>query len=116
MQIIVKKYEHFNTSLPNWTTPKGVYVKSKDHYDRLCKESGMVPYEKIEYKSNRKEYTLSHKAKEIIKAASQVKDKKGNVKLGDRTIDAMKSIGAIRKISDWNKHLPSNYQKVGGFV
>ena len=48
MQIIVKKYEHFNRSLPNWNTPKGVYIKSKDDYDRKLKEAGMVSYEKMQ--------------------------------------------------------------------
>lgn len=117
MQIIVKNYEHFNRSLPNWDTPKGVYVKSKDHYDRLCKEAGMVSVDKFgQTGSSRKEYKLSNKAKEIIAAASQIKDKNGKVKLGDRTIEAMKEIGAIKPKADWSKHLPKNLQKVGGFA
>ena len=45
--IIVKNYEHFNRSLPNWDTPKGKYIKTKDQYDRAMKEAGMISYEEM---------------------------------------------------------------------
>jgi hypothetical protein len=115
--IIVKNYAHFNTALPNWNTPKGVYVKSKDHYDRLCKESGMVSYDKAKQqasKPTRKEYVLSGSAKEIIEAAKRSKDKKGNVKLSDRTIDAMVKLGAINKKIPSHVNIPSKTK--GGFA
>ena len=114
--IIIKNYEHFNKSLPNWNTPQGVHVKSKSHYDKLCKEAGMVSDEKAKEQNSgfgRKEYSLSNKAKAIISAARASKDKKGNVKLSDKTIDAMRSIGAIGKsIPDYIKP-PKNGK--GGF-
>lgn len=114
MQIIVKKYDHINSALPGWDTPKGKYIKSKDHYDRCLKEAGMVSYEKNNSGPKLKDYILSKKAKEIINTASNSKDKKGRVRLDDRTIDAMKDIGAIgRKISDKVK-LPNNVNN-GGF-
>lgn len=118
VQIIVKNYEHFNRSLPNWNTPKGVYVKSKDHYDRLCKESGMVSVDKFGETGSkaRKEYKLSDKSKAIIAAASQIKDKNGKIKLGDKAIKAMIEIGAIKPKADWSSHLPSSYKKEGGFA
>ena len=118
MQIIVKNYEHFNKSLPNWNSPKGVYVKSKDHYDKLCKEAGMVSVDKFGETGSRsrKDYVLSEKAQAIITAASQTKDKKGKVKLGDKAVKAMIDMGAIKPKADWNSYLPSNYQKAGGFA
>ena len=113
MQIIVKNYQHINSALPNWNTPKGVLVKSKDHYDKLCKEAGMVPYEKNNSGPKLKDYNLSSKAKAIIEAAKNAKDSKGRVKLSDRTVDALKDIGAIgKKIPDY-VNIPKS--KKGGF-
>lgn len=116
MQIIVKKYEHINSALPNWNTPRGVYVKNKDHYDRLCKEAGMVAVEDAGEVSQGKlkGYELSAKAKSIISAA-QAGSRNGKVKLSDKTIDAMKSIGALgKKVPSYMK-LPACYDK-GGFT
>lgn len=116
--IIVKSYAHHNKALPNWNTPKGVWVKSKDHYDRLCKEAGMISYDKaqeIASGSKRKDYKLSNQAKAIIEAARSAKDSKGNVKLGDRTVEAMVKIGAIGKKVPSYMQLPRAYQSVGGF-
>lgn len=111
MQIIVKNYSHYNSAL-------GTYVKSKDHYDTLMKKGNYIPYEQSidENKNNgNKPYITSKKALEIIKAAKCSKDKEGNVRLSDRTIDAMVSIGAMgKKIPEYMK-LPSNYTK-GGFA
>jgi hypothetical protein len=116
--IIVKSYAHVNKALPNWDTPQGRIVKSKDHYDRLMKENNMVSYETMMQQAENKKlkpYILSKKAQAIINHASNVKDKKGRVKLSDSAIDAMKEIGAIGKsIPDYMK-LPSAYQGKGGF-
>lgn len=115
-QIIVKNYSHINKAFPNWDTPHGKLVKNKDHYDRLMKENNMITYEEsVERSKNNgnKPYVTSQKAWDIIKSAKNSKDKNGNVKLSDRTIDAMKSIGAIgKKIPDYMK-LPSAYQPKG---
>lgn len=95
MQIIVKKYEHFNRSLPNWNTPKGVYIKSKDDYDRKLKEAGMVSYEKMQQtvESNRakldKPYTASPRALGIVREAIKNADKQGRTKLSGRAADAL---------------------------
>ena len=99
MNIIVKNYEHLNRSLPNWNTPKGVYVKNKDHYDRLMKESGMVSYEKMQDQASQKktkDYSMSKEGLEIIKTVKNSADRRGNVKLSDRTIDAMVKKGIIK--------------------
>lgn len=98
--IIVKNYNHVNKAFANWDTPDGKLVKSKDHYDRLVKEGGYVSYEESVEKSKNngnKPFVPTEKALAIIKAAKMTKDSKGNVKLSDRTIDAMKEIGAIGK-------------------
>lgn len=112
--IIIKNYEHINRSLPNWDTPHGVHVKNKDHYDRLMKENNMVSYETMQQQAQSKklkDYKLSKDAWEIIKTAQNSKDRKGNVKLSDRTISAMVKKGIIgKKIPDYMK-LPSAYTK-----
>ena len=104
MQIIVKKYEHFNRSLPNWDTPKGKYIKSQSHYKEELAKSGMKQTDTFGQvmEAPRKDYKLSEKAREIINTAKNSKDKRGNVKLSDRTIKAMTEIGAInKKIPDY---------------
>lgn len=116
--IVVKNYQHFNKSLPNWNTPQGVLVKSKDHYDRLCKEAGMVSYEKAKEMASgpkTKDYLLSKKAQSIIESARNSKDRNGRVKLSDKTVKAMAEIGAINKRVPSYMELPKAYQLKGGF-
>lgn len=111
MQIIVKKYEHYNRAL-------GTHVKSKDHYDRLMKQGNYVSYEENQGKvkdNGNKPYVLSQKGWDIINAAKRRKDKNGKVKLSDQTIDAMKEIGAIGKKVPSYMQLPSAYSGKGGF-
>ena len=111
MQIIVKNYSHYNSAF-------GTYVRDKDHYDRLMKENNYISYEECldRTKNNgKKPYILSEKARAIIQAAKDSKDKKGRVKLSDRTIDAMKEIGAIKKSIPSHMRLPSSYSDKGGF-
>lgn len=105
--IIVKNYSHYNRAL-------GTYVKNKDHYDRLMKEGGYVSQEENDQRvknSKDKPFELSKNAWDIIKAAKNSKDKSGKVNLGDKTIDAMIGIGAIKKqkIPSYMQ-LPAAYQ------
>lgn len=110
--IIVKNFAHYNNAF-------GTYVKSKDHYDRLMKENNYIPYEQaVENSKNngKKPYLLSRNAQQIIEAAKSSKDSRGNVKLSDRTVDAMRKIGAIGKKIPSYMQLPSAYSNKGGFV
>lgn len=123
MEIIVKQsYAHINRSLSGWDTPQGRIVKNRDHYDRLCKEQGMVSFEKAEEmanasrKSKIKPYEISKDALDIIKCAKNSADSKGNVKLGGKMVQAMidkKIIG--KKVPDYMK-LPAHYNGKGGFT
>lgn len=116
--IIIKNYEHINRSFANWDTPKGKYIRTKDDYDRAMKEEGMVSYEEAQRRSenkNLKEYILSKKARSIIETAKNSKDRRGNVKLSDKMIEAMQEIGAInKKIPEYMK-LPGGSMGNGGF-
>lgn len=117
MQIIVKNYAHVNKSFSGWDTPQGKIIKSREHYERTMKEQGMVSFEQAEEMANNKklkEYKVSDESLAIINSAKLRADKKGNVKLGDRAIDALISRKAIgKKIPEYMK-LPSVYDK-GGF-
>lgn len=113
MQIIVKNYAHYNRAM-------GKFIKSKDHYDYEMKANNYVDFDVAKAqaekynKANRKDYVLSNKAKAIIEAAKNSADSKGNVSLGDRTIKAMKEIGAIK--SKKSDIVPKSYNAKGGFL
>lgn len=115
MQVIVKQsYAHYNRTL-------GMNIRSKDHYDRVCKERGMVSLEQAHElaekgkKENIKDYKVSDQSIAIINAARQTADKKGNIKLGDRAIDALLSKKAIGKKIPSYMQLPAAYTGKGGF-
>lgn len=115
MQIIIKQdYAHYNRSL-------GMQIKSKDHYDRICKERGFVSDERaaemaIEGRKGKiKDYKLTKESEEIIKYAHGIKDSKGNVKLGDRAIETLIKNKAIGKKIPEYMQLPEAYKPKGGF-
>lgn len=91
-------YEHINTAFPDWDTPYGRHVKSKDHYDRIMKENGFISYEEskdINKDGGLKPYILSEKAKKILHIVSRDK-KNGKVRMTTELINRMKEIGAIK--------------------
>ena len=97
-------------------------IRDRAHYERVCKEKGMVPLEQAEEmaakgrESRTKNYKISDESRAIIEAAKNSKDSKGNIKLGDRAIKALIDRKAIGKtIPDYMK-LPSAYQPKGGFL
>lgn len=114
MQIIIKQsYNHYNSSL-------GMNIRNKDHYDRVCKERGMVSYEKAAElaeqgkKERIKDYKISKDSEDLIKYAHQIKDSKGNLKLSDTAIKKMIDKKAIGKKIPSYMQLPAAYDK-GGF-
>ena len=115
MEVIVKQgYEHYNRTL-------GVHIKNREHYERVCREGNWVPFEKAQeiaenaHRRKIKDYKISKESQEIINYAHQIKDKKGNLKLGDIAIKKLIERKAIGKsVPDYMK-LPSAYQNKGGF-
>lgn len=112
MQIIVKKYEHYNRAF-------GKYISSKKQYDEEMAKGGYVPFEQGEEMARKarerlhKPYTgLSPKAEEIIRTAGNMKDKKGNLKASSKLIDGMKELGVRFELPDW---CPKHYKPEGGF-
>lgn len=121
MQIIVKNYAHVNKSFSGWDTPHGKVIRGREHYERTMKEQGMVSFEEAKELAEKgaaskvKPYNVSKESLDIIRLAKLIADKKGNVKLGDRAIDALINKKAIgKKIPEYMK-LPSVYNK-GGFA
>ena len=118
--IIVRNYEHFNRSLPNWDTPKGKWIGSRAQYEKELAKNGFVSFEEGEKlaasgrKTLHKDYDgLSPQAMAVCKAAKDQADKKGNLKPSSRLIDGMKKAGVC---FDLDK-LPKHYRDVdtGGF-
>ena len=77
----------------------------------ISKEEGDYLADRVEDKRNNFTAKLSPKAQEIMEAAKARADKKGNIKLGDNTIDAMKELGMQIDL----KHCPKHYMPEGGF-
>ena len=118
MEIIVKKYQHFNRSFKKWDSPKGRYISSRSEYEKAMKEEGMIPYEQAKeiaecQQHKREEYPnkLSPKAMSLLTSVNVKKD--GKIKLSDRQVDRLQEIGVKVKLPDW---LPKHYKEAGGFV
>jgi len=97
--IIIKKYEHVNSSLGNWDTPKGKYIKSRQHYNDVLRRQGFLPYDKAcqlaEKKQSEVKWIPSKDCVDMIKAAKELGNKDGSITLGQhpKLVDAMKSKG-----------------------
>ena len=105
-------YRHFNRSF-------NCKVEGKAHYEYLMKKHGMVSQERgdelariaREKKNTAPKAEFSDKARGIIQAAKARADKHGNVKLGDRTIDAMRELGVAMD----HPHMPKKFGQGGAF-
>lgn len=99
--IIVKKsHEHINSAMSNWDTPKGKYIKNEAHYKEEMKRGGYITYEqaqenamRAEEKKRQERFKVSQPVLEVLKSVKNSADKKGNVKLSDKQITAMKKYG-----------------------
>ena len=106
------RFRGYNQSL-------GCFVESKEHYKLLLKQRGLVPFDEadrlaaeFDSKNSRKEeLSLSPKAQDIIRSLKITADKNGNIKLGQRAINALMEIGAIGNDSE---HAPQ-YANQGGW-
>ena len=118
MEIIVRKWEHYNRSFKNWDHPtKGKWINSKKEYMNAMAQEGMMPYEQAREVASNREKTIikpydgiSKKAASLINSVS--KGKNGKIKLSDRQIKGLKEVGAKLSMPDW---CPSHYQQ-GSFI
>jgi len=105
-------YSHYNRAL-------GMKIESKAHYEYVMKQRGYVSQERgdelariaRDKKNTAPKAEFSDKARAIIQAAKARADKKGNVKLGDRTIDAMIDLG----VKFDHPHMPKKFGTKGEF-
>lgn len=111
MEIIVRKWEHYNRSM-------GKYIGSKKQYTEEMKRGGFVPYDEGCNLADRaaeklhKPYILSPKAESLIKSARLMTDRKGKLNVGNRLIEGMKEVGVRLELPDW---CPKHY-KEGGYA
>lgn len=92
------EFKHYNHSL-------GMMIYSKEQYIREMKRRRMLPSDACEELAekwdsrNEKNYQpyddLRPKSSAIIKSLKLSADKNGNIRLGDRAINALKEVGAI---------------------
>ena len=119
MYIIVKG-KSSNRFHPHYNRAMGKMIHTKKDYLNGMKQGGFIPFDEARKiaeqtsKAKHKPYDrLSPKAMAIVTTVSQQRpDKKGNIKLSGRTIEAMKEIGAIKPVSD---HIPKEVKGQGGF-
>ena len=114
--IIVKNYEHFNRSMPNWDSPKGKYIGSKKQYIEEMAKNDMVSFEKCNQMvaKNQKDNSykgVSAKTMRFLKQVKDLADKDGNIQPTTKFIKGLKEHG-VRLDTQWDK-LPKSYQ--GGF-
>lgn len=107
--IIIKNYQHFNRALNK-------HITSRKHYEEEMAKGGFVSYEKgceLAEKARASQYKpydkLSDKATELIKSASNMKDRKGKIEAGNRLIEGMKAVGVNFNVPDW---CPKHYREM----
>ena len=97
-------FRHFNKAL-------GMYIYSKEHLKSEMKKRRLLPTEvcndlATEWDSKHQTTTISEeglsvKARDIINEMKDMSDRKGNLKLEGRAVDALVGIGAISKSYDF---------------
>lgn len=123
MLIITKpSYAHINRSFSGWDHPKGRIVKNKAHYEQLCREQNMIPYEQAQEKAKKnsagKDYKLTQSSQALINEAKKFKGAKGSFRAKDcpKLIEKMIKKGVVKNNSQYLKYLPAVYQPKGGFT
>lgn len=109
MQIIVKRFEpHYNRAL-------GKVVTSQRQYNDEMKRGGYISHDECNdrVKSNlekQSRFSVSDDAVEWMQGVKAKADKKGNVRLSDKEISALKTKGMAV-----DRRLPEHYREKGGF-
>ena len=106
MEIIIRRYEHYNSAL-------GKYINSKKEYDYEMKSRGFVPYEKgcqmAESKEKESKWIPSKDLRDKINYIKNKCDDKGNIRHPAELVSLYKQSG----ISFNPKFVPK--EKEGGF-
>lgn len=92
LTIIVKKYEHWNKSFPNWDHPyKGKWIGSKEQYDKEMVKGGFVPFRETNPKES--QWIPSADLKRKLNQVMSMGDKKGNIEVTDGYVKMLKDSG-----------------------
>lgn len=110
-------YFNFGKHYQGYNKAMGKYIYNKSHYEEEMKNGGYVSYDEAQEivaakKAQKKQYTTSKTAHEILEACKSSTDKKGNVRMPDRAVDALKDMGM-----KFDRSLPEKYRNIeqGGF-
>jgi len=110
MEIIIKEFKpHYNVAL-------GKVVTSQRQYNEEIKRGGYISYEEgcERAKKNQDAHQwngISEEGREWVKGVAAKADKKGNVRLSGREVEALKSKGMT------DRRLPEHYRTdKGGFA
>lgn len=110
MEFIIKQFHpHYNNAL-------GKVITSQRQYNDEIKRGGYISYEECEDRARRTAESrrwkgVSEEARSWVKGVYSKADRKGNVKLSDREVDALKA-----KNMKMDRRLPSHYRTdKGGF-
>lgn len=109
MYVIVKKYEHVNSALPNWDTPRGKYISTKKKYYDELKRTGMIPYEEakriLDNKEKEKKWIPSADCHKLVDHILHSGNKKKEIILSQhpKVVDEMKKRGMSFEIPDYVK-------------
>lgn len=90
MEIVVKKWEHFNREL-------GIYISNKRQYFNELARRGLVPYEEgcklAESKRKESTWIPSHDLKNMVRELYDKKKEKIVLSQHPRLVDGMKKLG-----------------------
>ena len=113
-------YFNFNKEYTGYNKAMGKYITGKNHFYEEMKRGGYCFKDEAdqrveEVKERRKRYSTSSDAHAILEACKASADKKGNVKMPDRAVDALKNMGV-----KFERNLPEHYRnldpKQGGMI
>jgi hypothetical protein len=106
MEIIVKRYEHYNSAL-------GKYIRTKQEYDYEMKTRGFISQEQgnrlAESKKKEMTWVPSKDVVNMLREIKTQKDKDGNFKPSTRMQEGMKKLGMGKE----PKFMPKGLE--GGF-
>lgn len=107
MQIIVKSFQ------PHYNRAMGKVISSERQYKDEMKRGGYVSYDECKQTvannlEKQRQFSVSSDAKEWMRDVKSSSDKKGNVRLSDRQIDALRSKGM-------STNIPKDLPTTGGF-
>lgn len=109
MEIIIKRWEHYNREL-------GKYISTKKQYYNELKRQGFVPFEEgcrlVEKKQKESKWIPSKDCTDMMREVLDKKDKNITLAHYPKLVEGMRKLGVRFELPDW---CPKYYQEKGGF-